>query len=143
MGLDEAAPLQRCADLAHRTEQRVPVQQLLLAGVLDRLQRLGPPRGPVAAHHVNVAVGRDLLKELPSLSKGQVIVSGASVNTPVMLRVRTRITEHGGESIDAPQEWLQWFEDGQPQTSAREAALFAGKQINYEEDGDILFATGR
>ena len=28
------------------------------------------------------SVGRDLLKELPSLSKGQVIISGASVNTP-------------------------------------------------------------
>ena len=28
------------------------------------------------------SVGRDMLKELPALSKGQVIVSGASVNTP-------------------------------------------------------------
>ncbi|MFN8496104.1 MAG: ATP-binding protein [Caldilineaceae bacterium] len=89
------------------------------------------------------SVGRDLLKELPSLSKGQVIISGASVNTPVMLRVRTRITEHGGESIDAPAEWLQWFEDGQPQANAREEAIIANKKINYEEDGDILFATGR
>jgi DNA helicase HerA-like ATPase len=32
------------------------------------------------------SVGRDLLRELPSLSKGQVIVSGASVNTPVLLQ---------------------------------------------------------
>ena len=86
------------------------------------------------------SVGRDLLKELSSLSKGQVIISGASVNTPVMLRVRRRITEHGGESIDAPQEWLQWFEDGQPEAGAREEALFADKKISYEEDGDILFA---
>ena len=86
------------------------------------------------------SVGRDLLKELSSLSKGQVIISGASVNTPVMLRVRRRITEHGGESIDAPQEWLQWFEDGQPQAGAREEALFVEKKISYEEDGDILFA---
>src|SRR5205085_8757887 len=36
------------------------------------------------------SVGRDLIKELASLSKGQVIISGASVNTPVMLRVRRR-----------------------------------------------------
>ncbi len=43
------------------------------------------------------SVGRDLLKELSSLSKGQVIISGASVNTPVMLRVRSRITKHGGQ----------------------------------------------
>ena len=89
------------------------------------------------------SVGRDLLKELSSLSKGQVIVSGASVNTPVMLRVRQRITTHGGESIDAPAEWLQWFEQGQPVADARDGAGFVDKQIQYEEDGDILFATGR
>ena len=41
----------------------------------------------------------DLLRELLSLSKGQVIVSGASVNTPVMLRVRRRITEHDGVDL--------------------------------------------
>ena len=34
------------------------------------------------------AAGRDLLKELPSLTKGQVIVSGACVNTPVLCHVR-------------------------------------------------------
>ncbi len=89
------------------------------------------------------SVGRDLIKELSSLSKGQVIISGASVNTPVMLRVRTRITQHGGESFDAPQEWLQWFDNGQPAAAAREEAPFVDKKIQYEEDGDILFATGR
>ena len=87
------------------------------------------------------SVGRDLLRELPSLSKGQVIVSGASVNTPVMLRVRQRITSHGGESIDAPAEWLSWFEDGHDRADAREDALFADREINREEDGDVLFAT--
>jgi hypothetical protein len=56
------------------------------------------------------SVGRDLLKELSSLSKGQVIISGASVNTPVMIRVRSRITKHGGQDINAPEEWFQWFE---------------------------------
>ncbi len=87
------------------------------------------------------SVGRDLLRELPSLSKGQVIVSGASVNTPVMLRVRRRITEHGGESIDAPTRWMEWFESGRDVEDARENALFAGPNINREEDGDVLFAT--
>ena len=85
------------------------------------------------------SVGRDLLKELSSLSKGQVIVSGASVNTPVLLRVRKRITHHGGQDLDAPEEWLNWFETDQA-VEAREGALFAEKKIKYEEDGDVLWA---
>ena len=54
-------------------------------------------------------VGRDLLDNLPALSKGQVIVAGAAVNTPVICRVRTRYTQHGGESKDAPDLWRQYF----------------------------------
>jgi DNA helicase HerA-like ATPase len=85
------------------------------------------------------SVGRDLLQELSSLSKGQVIVSGASVNTPVLLRVRQRITEHGGQSIDAPDEWRQWFEY-ERQADALDDALFATKEVQREEDGDVLWA---
>jgi len=43
------------------------------------------------------SVGRDLLDELPALSKGQVIVAGASVNTPMLVRVRGRLTPHGAQ----------------------------------------------
>lgn len=86
------------------------------------------------------SVGRDLLRELPSLSKGQVIVSGASVNTPVMLRVRRRITDHGGVDLDAPQEWMRWFDEDRPGQEARDGALFVEKKINYEDDGDVLWA---
>lgn len=86
------------------------------------------------------SVGRDLLKELPSLSKGQVIISGASVNTPVMVRVRSRITQHGGQDINAPVEWMQWFETDRAAAATRDAALFADKEIQREEDGDILWA---
>jgi DNA helicase HerA-like ATPase len=86
------------------------------------------------------SVGRDLLKELPSLSKGQVIISGASVNTPVMLRVRARLTEHGGQDIDAPNEWLQWFESGNDSVAARDGALYAEREVQREEDGDLLWA---
>ncbi len=68
------------------------------------------------------SVGRDLLRELPSLSKGQVVISGASVNTPVMLRVRTRITSHGGQDANAPEKWMQWFEDGQDKVEERVTA---------------------
>ncbi len=86
------------------------------------------------------SVGRDLLRELPSLSKGQVIVSGASINTPVLLRVRQRLTTHGGESIDAPQEWADWFADERAADNARDGALFLDRTPNQDEDGDILFA---
>jgi DNA helicase HerA-like ATPase len=87
------------------------------------------------------SVGRDLLRELPSLSKGQVVISGASVNTPVMLRVRSRITTHGGQDANAPERWMQWFADGQDQVQERDAApLAARKELHVEEDGDILWA---
>lgn len=80
------------------------------------------------------SVGRDMLKELPALSKGQVIVSGASVNTPLMLRVRTRRTDHGGQDIDAPAEWRSWFESEQPARAA-DNALLLEKELERDEDG--------
>jgi DNA helicase HerA-like ATPase len=52
--------------------------------------------------------GRQLLDELPALTKGQAVISGVGVNTPVMCRVRSRITRHGGETFDAPAEWARW-----------------------------------
>src|SRR4029434_2261224 len=46
--------------------------------------------------------GRRPLDELPALTKGQVIVSGVAVNTPVLAAVRQRITKHRGGDIAAP-----------------------------------------
>lgn len=56
------------------------------------------------------AAGRDLLKELPALTKGQVIISGACVNTPVLCQVRQRLTQHGGETLNAPEDWQGYFQ---------------------------------
>ncbi|NEQ25744.1 MAG: ATP-binding protein [Microcoleus sp. SIO2G3] len=56
------------------------------------------------------AAGRDLLKELPALTKGQVIIAGACVNTPVLCQVRARRTVHGGETLNAPQMWQDHFQ---------------------------------
>lgn len=58
------------------------------------------------------SMGRDLIQELPSLSKGQAVLAGASVNTPVLINVRTRKTRHGGQDLDAPEEWRKYFERG-------------------------------
>jgi uncharacterized protein len=85
------------------------------------------------------SVGRDLLKELPSLSKGQVIVSGASVNTPVMLKVRTRLTDHGGQDIDAPELWQKWFDGGGKAAADRDNALFAEQTLRRDEDDLLLW----
>lgn len=52
--------------------------------------------------------GRRMLDELPALTKGQLIVSGVAINTPVMCQVRKRLTRHGGETIDAPEAWAEW-----------------------------------
>jgi DNA helicase HerA-like ATPase len=66
--------------------------------------------------------GRRLLDELPALTKGQVIVSGVAVNTPVLCAVRSRITKHGGETIDAPAEWQQYFNESRKQERDRAQA---------------------
>lgn len=55
------------------------------------------------------SVGRDLLDELPSLSKGQVVIAGSSLNTPVICQTRPRLTRHGGISMEATKEWEAYF----------------------------------
>ncbi|MCB8921644.1 MAG: ATP-binding protein [Ardenticatenaceae bacterium] len=53
------------------------------------------------------SVGRELLSELPGLSKGQVIIAGTAVTIPVLCQVRPRHTPHGGKSKDAAQIWIR------------------------------------
>ncbi len=66
------------------------------------------------------AAGRDLLK--PALTKGQVIIAGACVNTPVLCQVRKRITQHGGETLNAPEEWQGYFQKHRLRTQQIKAA---------------------
>lgn len=76
---------------------------------------------PIDQHTVAQSVegaGRSLLAELPALTKGQAIISGVGVNTPVMCRIRPRLTAHGGETFDAPAEWLRWHSSSE--TNKRE-----------------------
>ena len=67
--------------------------------------------------------GRQLLAELPALTKGQAVISGVGVNTPVMCRVRERHTRHGGETFDAPDEWSRWHSEGAKQRREQDAAI--------------------
>jgi DNA helicase HerA-like ATPase len=73
------------------------------------------------------AAGRDLLKELPALTKGQVIVAGACVNTPVLCKVRARLTKHGGETLDAPLEWQKHFQSHKVRERQIQQAPLAGR----------------
>ena len=83
------------------------------------------------------SVGRELIRELPSLTKGQVIISGASVNTPVMVRVRRRITSHGGLDINAPAAWAAWFTHNGAAVEKRDGAVIADTREWWEdEDGE-------
>jgi len=82
------------------------------------------------------SVGRDLLDELPALSKGQVIIAGSSLNTPVICQTRTRYTRHGGTSVDAAEEWDRYFrrteererDNGVVNFRARKSQIFRSEQ---------------
>lgn len=82
------------------------------------------------------SVGRKMLEELPALTKGQVIVAGVGVNTPVMCRVRSRFTTHGGQTFDAPQEWLQWHSSGRQQLRTQEQAGLVKSDSKKQEKLD-------
>jgi DNA helicase HerA-like ATPase len=75
------------------------------------------------------AAGRDLLKELPALTKGQLIVAGACVNTPVLCKVRQRLTRHGGETLNAPELWQQHFQQHRIQQRQADHAPLAGRKL--------------
>ncbi|MBN2151162.1 MAG: ATP-binding protein [Candidatus Lokiarchaeota archaeon] len=50
-------------------------------------------------------ISADLIEELPGLTRGQAVVIGEAINTPVLIQIRSRQTKHGGSSIDAVKEW--------------------------------------
>jgi len=55
------------------------------------------------------SVGQELLRELPALSKGQAIIAGAAVNTPLLCQVRPRQTPHLAQDIAAPEIWREVY----------------------------------
>jgi DNA helicase HerA-like ATPase len=78
---------------------------------------------------------RDLLSELPALTRGQVVVSGVAVNTPLLCQVRARHTAHGGETIDAPAEWLDYFGLSRSSARTQDAAILAAPPAAKRYDG--------
>ncbi|MDQ4075965.1 MAG: ATP-binding protein [Chloroflexota bacterium] len=74
------------------------------------------------------SVGRDLLRELPALTKGQAIIAGAAVNIPVLCRVRPRHIPHRVEDSSAPQTWLDYFAEIEQERRERETAPLSRRQ---------------
>ncbi len=73
------------------------------------------------------SLGKEMIEELPGLTKGQALVAGVSINAPVLIRVRKRLTRHGGTSKDAPMEWISWRErnrEEKPVLKAKQRRLF-------------------
>lgn len=68
--------------------------------------------------------GRAMLAELPALTKGQAVISGVGVNTPLMCRIRPRHTKHGGETFDAPSEWARWHSPDASGRREEESAVY-------------------
>lgn len=54
-----------------------------------------------------------MLDELPGLTKGQAVISGDAVNTPVLTKIRERHTEHDAENLKADQLWREAYDDAQ------------------------------
>ncbi len=72
------------------------------------------------------AAGEDVLRELPGLTPGQAILSGDAMNTPALIRVRPRITQHGAESRDVVREWTDAYDRKQREPVRSETADFGG-----------------
>ncbi|MBD3353493.1 MAG: DUF87 domain-containing protein [Candidatus Lokiarchaeota archaeon] len=54
------------------------------------------------------AVSEDIIDELPGLTMGQAVIAGEAINTPVLINIRERITEHGGDSPEAVENWRKY-----------------------------------
>lgn len=92
---------------------------------------------PVDQTNVAAAVegaSRDVIDELPALSKGQAVIVGASVNAPVLVAVRERHTPHGGQDQDAPRIWVDYSNPARQAERDRDTAPPARADI-----GDSLF----
>ncbi|RRJ28723.1 ATP-binding protein [Halocatena pleomorpha] len=72
------------------------------------------------------AAGEDVLRELPGLTPGQAVVSGDAMNTPALIQVRGRRTQHGAGSLPVIEKWRDAYEQQQREPTHSEAADFGG-----------------
>jgi DNA helicase HerA-like ATPase len=65
------------------------------------------------------AAGEDLLRDLPGLTTGQAVLAGDFINTPVLTKIRTRETEHGGMTPEVAKESIAAYEEAQKRKEER------------------------
>lgn len=80
------------------------------------------------------AAGEDVLRELPGLTPGQAVVSGDAMNTPVLIQVRGRHTEHGADSVPATERWREANERSRQEPTRSERGDFGGGESSGEQD---------
>ncbi len=55
-----------------------------------------------------------------------------------MCRIRKRLTAHGGETFDAPTEWLNWHSSGKKESREQElAALTSPEVLRAVKEGNV------
>ncbi|MGH2459263.1 MAG: ATP-binding protein [Chloroflexota bacterium] len=89
---------------------------------------------PIDQSNVAAAVegaSRDVLDELPALSKGQAVIVGQSVNAPVLVSVRERHTPHGGQDQDAPRIWVEYSNPARQAERERDTAVLAAEEQDH------------
>ncbi len=75
------------------------------------------------------SASRELISELPSLAKGQAIISGVAINTPALVRIRKRLTSDArGRSKDAPVLWA---------AQRKYEEKYQGTQVRADEEMDV------
>ncbi|MFC7095724.1 ATP-binding protein [Halobaculum marinum] len=80
------------------------------------------------------AAGEDVLRELPGLTPGQAVVSGDAMNTPALIHVRQRHTQHGADSIPATERWRAANEQRREHPTRSEDADMGGGDSTGEVD---------
>lgn len=53
------------------------------------------------------SVTEDIVRDLPSLARGEAVVAGSAINLPIQVKIRERTTKVGGEDIDIVGEWMK------------------------------------
>lgn len=81
------------------------------------------------------SAGAAVLDELPGLTKGQAVISGDAVNTPVLTKIRNRHTKHIAENLEADKQWREAYDDAQSEpTESTPADTDNGSVFGSEEE---------
>ncbi|XGI83161.1 ATP-binding protein [Halorutilales archaeon Cl-col2-1] len=72
------------------------------------------------------SAGEDLIRDLPGLTTGQAVLAGSFINTPVLVGIRQRETEHGGVTPDVAEESVAAYES-QAQSRGSDSSTDPGR----------------